>query len=125
MRLILSAALIFMLQACQTNCEKYKGEVYIEKPLAEAMTTEVQERVLKTLKKWKEPRFEELEYESYRLFVVHSFESDTNHIIRIEKKASEIKLIHKQSVSPIDSTIKFIDEKKKRFQKTNGINLKK
>ena len=72
-----------------------------------------QRRFFKTLVQWKEPKLKALESEAYRLFVVRSFESDTNHIIRIEKNGSEIRLIHKQSISPVDSAILVFDKKEK------------
>ena len=100
-----------MLCACQTNCEKYSSEVYIEPSLEETMSPESKANFLKNLERWEEPRLEELGYESYRLFVLRAFPEDTNHIIRVEKNALEIKLIHKNSISPFDTTMTIINEK--------------
>ena len=39
------------------------------------------------------------------------FQKTQNHIIRVEKNALEIKLIHKNSISPFDTTMTIINEK--------------
>lgn len=110
MRLIIHIAFAFMLYACQTNCEKYDGEIYVEPSFEAQISPESKANFLKNLERWEEPKLEELGYESYRLFVVRAFPEDTNHIIRIEKNATEIKLTHKRSISPFDSTMTIINE---------------